>query len=74
MTTKAQVQGLGEFSHRGFTLAHLGCEVILLLHEGELVAKFSQLGATEGSLQHECALHLVKCHGWGGCLWSKDHA
>ncbi|GAI59047.1 unnamed protein product [marine sediment metagenome] len=57
MPTQAQVQGLGEFAHRGFTLEHLGCEVLLLLHEGELVARFSQVGATQASLQHECARH-----------------
>lgn len=71
MTTKAQIQGLGEFARCGFTLEHLGCEVVLLLHEGELVGRFSQVGATECSLQHECALHLVKHHGWNGCLWNR---
>jgi hypothetical protein len=29
------------------------------------------LGATEGSLQHDCARHLVMKHGWDGCLWEK---
>jgi len=74
MVTEAQVRGLGEFAHRGFTLQHLGCEVVLLLHEGERVATFSQTGATEDSLQHECSKHLVMKHGWDGCLWGKDHA
>ena len=74
MTTKAQVQGLGEFANRGFTLKHLGCEVVLLLHAGETIASFYQTGATEGSLQNECAKHLVMKHGWDGCLWDTDHA
>ena len=64
MVTEAQTQGLGEFVKRGFTLAHLGCEVVLLLHEGERIASFYQTGATEASLQHECAKHLVMKHGW----------
>lgn len=63
MTTEAQVQGLGEFAHRGFTLEHDGAISVFLLHEGELVATFSQTGATEGSFQHECAAHLVMKHG-----------
>lgn len=71
MTTKAQVQGLGPFEQRGFTLEHLGCEVVLLLHEGERIASFYQTGATEGSLQHECAKHLVMKHGWDGCIWAR---
>jgi len=68
MTTEVQVQGLGEFGRRGFTLEHLGCEVVLLLHAGELVSRFYQTGATEKSLQVECAKHLVMKHGWDGCL------
>ena len=70
MTTKAQVQGLGVFPQWGYTLEHLGCEVVLLLHEGELVGRFYQTGATEASLQGECAKHLVMKHGWDGCLIS----
>jgi len=65
MTTQiqAQVQGLGKFACRGFTLEHLGCEVVLLLHAGELVSRFYQTGATEKSLQTECVKHLVMKHG-----------
>jgi len=70
MPTQVQIQGLGQFGRRGFTLEHLGCEVVLLLHEGELVGRFSQIGATEESIQRECAQHLAKCHGWEGRLWS----
>ncbi len=69
MPTKAQSQGVGMFADRGFALQHLGCEVVLLLHEGELVARFSQTGATEESLQAKCAKHLAMCHGWDGTLW-----
>jgi len=69
MVTRAQAQGLGEFSRWGFTLEHDGDHFLLLLHQGGLVAHFSQLGATEQSLQVECARHLVNRHGWDGCLW-----
>lgn len=71
MTTEAQIRGLGEFGRRGFTLEHDGAMAVFLLHEGELVGRFYQTGATEESLQGECARHLVKCHGWNGCLWSR---
>ena len=56
------------FANRGFTLEHLGCEVVLLLHEGEFVARFSQTGATEESIQAQCAKHLVMKHGWDGAV------
>ena len=65
MTTQAQIQGLGEFAHQGFTLQHPGDHILLLMHEGDLVACFSQLGATEESLQEECERHLVMKHGRG---------
>ena len=73
MTTKAQVQGLGEFARWGFTLHRPDDHVVVLLHEGELVAQFSQLGATEENLQAECSKHLVIKHGWDGCLWKTDN-
>ena len=66
MTTQAQVQGLGPFAQRGFTLEPLGDDELLLLHEGEKVASFIQTGATEDSLQAECAKHLTMKHGWEG--------
>lgn len=68
MTTKAQVKGLGKFADSGFTLEHDGAIAIFLLHEGELVARFSQTGATEESLQEACARHLVTKHGCSGGL------
>lgn len=68
---EAQTRGLGPYTERGFSLQHNGDTVLFLLHEGELVARFSQTGATEKSLQAECAKHLVIKHGWDGCLWSK---
>ncbi|MBA7690718.1 hypothetical protein ES703_99249 [subsurface metagenome] len=71
MTTEAQVRGLGDFARYGFTLLHPDDHVLELLHDGELVAHFSQLGATEGGLHHECARHLVMKHGWNGCLWER---
>ena len=74
MTTQAQVQGLGEFARWGFTLEHDGAVVVSLLHEGHLVGRFSQTGATEKTLQAECANHLAIKHGWDGCLWKRKGA
>lgn len=68
MTTQAQIQGLGEFGRRGFTLEHDGSMAVFLFHEGELVGRFSQTGATEEGIQEICANHLVMKHGWDGCL------
>ena len=72
MTTQAQAQGLGEFGQRGFTLGYPDDHVVVLMHEGKFVARFYQTGATEESLQAECAKHLVMKHGWDGCLWQGD--
>lgn len=72
MTTGAQTQGLGTFANFGFTLQHDGAMALFLLHEGECIARYSQTGATEESLQKECANHLVIKHGWDGCIWSKE--
>jgi len=74
MTTEAQIRGLGEFGRRGFTLEHDGSMALFLLHEGELVGRFSQTGATEKSIQAECSNHLVMKHDWDGCLWERKHA
>ena len=71
MTTEVQIEGLGEFARRGFTLEHDGDTVVFLLHESELVARFSQTGAREKTLQAECARHLAIKHGWNGCLWQR---
>ena len=73
MTTQAQVQGLGDFVNFGFTLEHPDDHVLILLHEGKLVAHFSQTGATEASIQEECAQHLVEHHGWDGCVWERKN-
>ena len=73
MTTQAQIQGLGQFANWGFTLEHDGAMSVFLLHEGELVGRFSQTGATEESIQRECANHLALRHQWDGCLWSKKN-
>ena len=62
MTTETQVQGLGEFADRGFTLEHPDDHVLLLMHEGEQIAVFSQTGAPQESLQRECARHLTNKH------------
>lgn len=69
LTTEAQRQGLGSFAELGFTLEHEGNETVRLLHDGEFVTRFSQLGVTQERLQAECANHLAIKHGWGGALW-----
>ena len=69
MLTEAQCRGVGMFANQGFTLEHPDDHVVVLLHEGERVAVFSQTGATEESIQAECACHLVTEHGWEGALW-----
>jgi len=74
MVTKVQVQGLGQLAKKGFTLEHPDDHIVTLLHEGELIGRFSQTGATQESLQNECSLHLVKCHGWDGCIWQRKKA
>jgi len=71
MTTKAQVQRLGQFARWGFALQHPDDHILLLLHEGELVARLSQARATEEGLQGECAKHLAIKHRWDECLWQK---
>ena len=71
MTTEVQRRGLGMFSNLGFTLEHDGAMAVFLLHEGELLGRFSQTGATPESLQEECSRHLVIKHGWDGCLWKE---
>ena len=69
MVTEAQRRGIGIFADHGFTIEHDGAMAVFLLHEGKLVTRFSQTGATEKILQEECAKHLVMKHGWNGCLW-----
>ena len=72
MTTEAQRRGLGEFARRGFTLEHPDDHIVLLMHEGELVGRFSQTGATEKSIQRECANHLALRHHRNDCLWTRN--
>ena len=72
MTTQAQVQGLGLYMNWGFSLYRPDDHSVALLHEGRSIALFSQTGATLESLQAECSLHLVKRHGWEGCLYQQE--
>jgi len=62
MVTKAQTQGLGPYADRGFTLDRPDDDTIDLLHDGVFVARFSQKGATEESLQAACSTHLAYYH------------
>jgi len=71
MTTDMQTQGLGEFARWGFTLEHPDDHIVELHHDGEFVDRFSQLGATEESLQAKCALHLVENHNSDSRLWPR---
>lgn len=57
-----QIKGLGEFANRGFALEHPDDHLLLLMHESERVAVFSQGGALQESLQNECARHLRLYH------------
>lgn len=62
MTTQAQIKGLGEFARQGFTLEHPDDHIVELRHQGDLIARFSQTGATPEGLQRECARHLAEKH------------
>jgi len=62
MRTRAQIQGLGEFAQRGFTLEHPDDHIVELHHQGDLIARFRQTRATKESLQRECARHLAEKH------------
>jgi hypothetical protein len=63
MTTQIQDRSIGKFARWGFTLGHPDDHIVELYHEGELLARFSQTGATPESLQTECARHLEENHG-----------
>jgi len=69
MATKAQAQGLGEFGSLGFTLLEPDDHTVELNHDGDFVARFSQVGATGESMQAECARHMVLKHGWDDASW-----
>jgi hypothetical protein len=71
MPTEAQMQSVGCFANHGFTLETSDDHVAVLLHRGERIAVFSQTGATQESIQAECARHLVQEHGWSGALWQQ---
>lgn len=60
MTTELYAQVLGQFARCGFTLRHPDDHVVILVHEEEEIACFSQTGATEQSIQAECAAHLIE--------------
>jgi len=64
-------EGLGTFANFGFSLEAPDDHLVMLWHEDERIAVFSQIGATEQSIQAECARHLVIKHGWHGALWQK---
>jgi len=62
---------LSEFSQRNFTLNNVDDHIVELLHDGEVIASFSQSGATQYALQAECALHLVRKHNWDGVIYTE---
>jgi len=51
-----------ELIKRGFSLSYPDDHVVLLMHEGEQVAVFSQTGVTRESIEAECAKHLLEEH------------
>ncbi len=51
-----------ELKRRGFSLSHPDDDIVLLMHEGEQVAVFSQTGATRESIEAECEKHLSEEH------------
>ena len=46
----------------GFSLSYPDDHIILLMHDGEQVAAFSQTGATRESIEAECEKHLSEEH------------
>ena len=72
VVNNANANPLGEFSQRDFTLNNVDDHVVKLLHDGEVIASFSQSGATQHTLQAECALHLVRKHNWDGVVYTSE--
>lgn len=58
---------LGDYVARGFKLLEVGDHALVLCHENEQVASFSQEGATGQSVRDACVCHLlVVNHKEGG--------
>ena len=51
-----------KFRKRGFSLSYPDDHVVLLIHEGQQVAVFSQTGATREAIDAECENHLSREH------------
>ena len=51
-----------ELIKRGFSLSHPDDDIVLLMHEDEQIAVFSQTGATRESIEVECKKHLLEEH------------
>lgn len=51
-----------ELRKRGFSLSYPDGHVVLLIHEGERVAVFSQSGVTREAIDAECENHLSREH------------
>lgn len=60
---------LGIYAERGFDLSEPDDHFLVLSHQGAEVVRFLQSGATQESIQAECARHLALRHGWDGCLY-----
>ena len=74
MITQAQNRNIDKFARWGFTLKHPDDHVVELYHLGELVARFSQAGATPASLEAECARHLDEDHPSNNLKGGVTHA
>ncbi len=55
-------QTLGMYCELGFDLTAPDDDFLFLLHEGERIAIFSQMGATVDSIRNRCSSHLLAEH------------
>lgn len=62
---------LGTFAGYGFDLYEPDDDILVLSHEGALVARFLQTRTTQESIQAECARHLALRHKWDGCIYER---
>ena len=50
MSDRTDIEALGDFAQKGFTLEHDGDHIVYLMHQGESIARFSQTGASSREL------------------------
>jgi hypothetical protein len=59
-------KALDKYSLQGFELKEDGDDFLVLYHQDEEVARFTQLGAIPAFIQTECEMHLSMQHGYAG--------